>query len=35
MELAKTAAVPEEGKAVSGRSPLPKNKIFTKQNVIC
>ena len=35
MELAKTAAVPEEGKAASGRSPLPKTKIFTKQNVIC
>ena len=35
MELTKTAAIPEEEDARSGRARLPKNKVFTKQNVIC
>ena len=35
MELTKTAALPEEEDARSGRTRLPKNKFFTKQNVIC
>ena len=35
MELTKTAALPEEEDARSGRTRLPKNQFFTKQNVIC
>ena len=35
MELTKAAALPEEEDARSGRTRLPKNKFFTKQNVIC
>ena len=35
MELTKTAALPEEEDARSGRTRLPKNQFFIKQNVIC
>ena len=35
MELTKTAVLPEGEDARSGRTKLPKNKFFTKQNVVC
>ena len=35
MELTKTAALPEEENVPSGCAQLPKNKILTKQNIIC
>ena len=35
MELTKTAALPEGESTRSGRRQLPKNKFFTKQNVVC
>ncbi len=35
MELTKTAVLPEGEDARSGRKKLPKNKFFTKQNVVC
>ena len=35
MELTKTAALSEEENVPSGRAQLPKNKILTKQNIIC
>lgn len=35
MELTKTAVLPEGEDARSGRTKLPKNKFFTKQNIVC
>ena len=35
MEMTKTAALPEEEDARSGRTRIPNNQFFTKLNVIC